>query len=285
MRASQIACCLEVSSFKPGNVHRNRDFEDIKYHHFLASGVAFGEAIYEVSLEKNRVGYYIKKAIVLSKKWSPTNANLGIILLHVPIALAFGRVKKFDENKVRRELLKIAKESTVDDVIHLYEAINIAKPKLSKAKKGPDVSSEEAIKEIKEKGYNLYDIFKFSADHDNIGKEWVTSFSISFEGYKKLEEFYEDDINLAITKLFLYLLSKYPDSLIIKKKGLEIAKIISKKAENILNNFSLEKVKEFDNFLSREGNKLNPGTTADLVASSIMLFLLKRIEEGNTILK
>ncbi|ADG13189.1 triphosphoribosyl-dephospho-CoA protein [Methanocaldococcus infernus ME] len=286
MRASQIACCLEVSAFKPGNVHRYKDFDDVKYHHFIASGIAFGEAVYELCINKSNIGYYIKKAVSLSRKWSPSNTNLGIILLHLPIALAISKVGTFDEKLLREELLRIAKNSTYKDTIYLYEAIKLANPNLTKPKEGPDVMDEESIKEIEEKKINLYDIFLFSADHDLIGGEWVNSFPISFEGCKLLEHYYEKerDINLAITKTFLSILSKYPDSLIIKKKGYDVAKKVSELAKKVLKDFSIEKLKEFDNYLRLEGNKLNPGTTADLTASSIMLFLIKRINESNTIL-
>lgn len=67
MKASQIACCLEVSSFKPGNVHRNRDYRDIKYHHFINAGIAFGNVVYEAAQKDRDVGLYIKKQLLRVK--------------------------------------------------------------------------------------------------------------------------------------------------------------------------------------------------------------------------
>ena len=107
MKASQIACCLEVSSFKPGNVHRNRDYRDIKYHHFINAGIAFGNVVYEAAQKDRDVGLYIKKAVIESKKWSPTNANLGIIMLHIPIAMAAGKLDSFDENKLKNKIIRL----------------------------------------------------------------------------------------------------------------------------------------------------------------------------------
>jgi triphosphoribosyl-dephospho-CoA synthase len=286
MKASQIACCLEVSSFKPGNVHRNRDYRDIKYHHFINSGIAFGNVVYEASQKDRDVGLYIKKAVIESKKWSPTNANLGIIMLHIPIAMASGRLESFNENKLRDNLKKIAENTTVEDALNVYDAINIAMAYVNKPKKGPDVTSEEAKKELIEKGLTLLDVYKISAEWDNISKEWVDNFKISFEGYNLLKKYYNelDNINLAVTKTFLNLLSKYPDTLIARKRGFETALEVSKMAEEVLNNFTEEKVKEFDRYLSKDGNKLNPGTTADLIASSLMIFILDRIDNNKTIL-
>ncbi|WP_456373337.1 triphosphoribosyl-dephospho-CoA synthase [Methanocaldococcus sp.] len=286
MKASQIACCLEVSSFKPGNVHRNRDYRDIKYHHFINSGIAFGNVVYEASQDDKNVGLYIKKAVIESRKWSPTNANLGIIMLHIPIAMASGKLDNFNKNKLKKNLKKIAENTTVEDAINVYDAINIAMAYVDKPKKGPDVSSKDAKRELIENGLTLLDVYKISAEWDNISKEWVDNFKISFEGYELLKKYYKElnNINLAVTKTFLNILAEYPDTLIARKKGFETALKVSKMAKDVLKNFNEEKVKEFDNYLSKEENKLNPGTTADLIASSLMIFILDRIDSGKTIL-
>jgi triphosphoribosyl-dephospho-CoA synthase len=110
MKASQIACCLEVSSFKPENVHRNREYDDIKYHHFISSGIAFGNIIYEASQDNKDIGKYIKLAVIESKKWSPTNANLGIIMLHMPIGIASGKIDEFNENVLKKEIISTTKK-------------------------------------------------------------------------------------------------------------------------------------------------------------------------------
>ncbi|AEF96637.1 triphosphoribosyl-dephospho-CoA synthase [Methanotorris igneus] len=287
MRASQIACCLEVSAFKPGNVHRNRDYSDIKYHHFISSGIAFGQVVYEASQSEGNIGYYIKRGVIESKKWSPTNANLGIIMLHMPIAMASGKLEEFNKDALKKNLKDIVLNTTVEDAINVYDAINIAMAGgLNKPKDGPDVASEGAKKELIEKNLTLYDVFKISSEWDNISKEWTNNFKISFEGYELINKYYNEtnDIHLSITKTFLTLLSKYPDTLIARKKGIEVAKMVSKMAKDVLDNFSMEKVVEFDKYLSKEGNKLNPGTTADLIASSLMIFLLDKIDKGETIL-
>ncbi|CAB3287941.1 Triphosphoribosyl-dephospho-CoA protein [Methanocaldococcus lauensis] len=286
MKASQIACCLEVSSFKPGNVHRNRDYRDIKYHHFINSGIAFGNVVYEASQDDKNVGLYIKKAVIESRKWSPTNANLGIIMLHIPIAMASGKLDNFNKNELKKNLKKISENTTVEDAINVYDAINIAMAYVDKPKKGPDVSSKDAKRELIEKGLTLLDVYKISAEWDNISKEWVDNFKISFEGYELLKKYYKElnNINLAVTKTFLNILAEYPDTLIARKKGFETALKVSKMAKDVLKNFNEQKVKEFDNYLAKDGNKLNPGTTADLIASSLMIFILDRIDSGKTIL-
>ena len=287
MKASQIACCLEVSSFKPGNVHRNREYDDIKYHHFLSSGIAFGNIIYEASQDNKDIGKYIKLAVIESKKWSPTNANLGIIMLHIPIGMSSGKIDEFNENVLKKEIIFTTKNTTVNDAINVYDAIEIAMPNINPPKEGPDAQKNDAKQELIEKNLTLYDVFKISSTWDSISKEWAEGFNISFKGYKLLNEYYDEynNINLATTKTFLSILSEHPDTLIARKKDLDTSKMVSEMAKDILDNgFKKEDIEEFDKFLSKEGNKLNPGTTADLVASSLMIFLLDRIDKKDTVL-
>jgi len=286
MKASQIACCFEVGSFKPGNVHKNRDYDDIKYHHFVSSGIAFGDIIYEACLEKNNIGNFIKKGVIESKKWSPTNANLGIIMLHMPIAIAASNLDKFSESALKKETEKIIKNTTVQDAIDVYAAIEIALAFVNAPENGPDLKSKDAKDELIEKNLTLYDVFKISSTWDSISNEWTENFKISYNGYNLINEYYEEynNINIAVTKTFINLLSNYPDTLIARKKGIDDAKMVSEKAKEVLNNFNEKTVLEFDKFLSKDGNKLNPGTTADLIASSLLIFLLDRISNEKTIL-
>ncbi|ABO35756.1 triphosphoribosyl-dephospho-CoA protein [Methanococcus maripaludis C5] len=286
MKASQIACCFEVGSFKPGNVHKNRDYDDIKYHHFVSSGIAFGDVIYEACLEKNNIGNFIKKGVIESKKWSPTNANLGIIMLHMPIAIAASNLDKFSESALKKETEKIIKNTTVQDAIDAYDAIEIALAFVNAPENGPDLKSKDAKDELIEKNLTLYDVFKISSTWDSISNEWTENFKISYKGHNLINEYYEEynNINIAVTKTFINLLSNYPDTLIARKKGIEEAKMVSEKAKEVLNNFNEKSVLEFDKFLSKDGNKLNPGTTADLIASSLLIFLLDRISNEKTIL-
>ena len=286
MKASQIACCLEVSSFKPGNVHRNKDYDDIKYHHFLNSGVAFGDIIYKASKDPQNIGQYIKLAVIESKKWSPSNANLGIIMLHTPIATTTGQMEEFNINTLKKEIKNTVKNTTTDDAIAVYDAIEIAMPNINPPKEGPDAQKNDAKQELREKNLTLYDVFKISSSWDSISYEWTKGFNISFEGYYLLNKYYKqyNNINLATTKTFLNILSNHPDTLIARKKDENTSKMVSDKAKEVLNNFNEESLLKFDKFLSNEGNKLNPGTTADLIASSLMIFLLDRINNKNTVL-
>src|SRR3954454_12501969 len=84
--AVQLACLLEVSAPKPGNVSPGRHFPDARYEDFLASAVAIGDPL---SMAGTRpLGTTVRLAIEATARWTRSNTNLGIVLLLAPLARA-----------------------------------------------------------------------------------------------------------------------------------------------------------------------------------------------------
>src|ERR1700730_14926778 len=84
--AAQLACLLEVSAPKPGNVSPGRRFVDLGYEHFLASAAAIGAPL--ASAGTRPVGATVRAAIEATMRWTASNTNLGIVLLLAPLARA-----------------------------------------------------------------------------------------------------------------------------------------------------------------------------------------------------
>ena len=84
--AAQLACLLEASAPKPGNVSPGRHFADVRYEDFLASAVAIGEPL--AGAGTRTVGATVRLAIEATARWTRSNTNLGIVLLLTPIARA-----------------------------------------------------------------------------------------------------------------------------------------------------------------------------------------------------
>lgn len=290
---AQLACVLEASAPKPGNVNRYHDFRDTKYEHFLASGIAIGRFAESaalrgfeagkgnISIGNVGVGRLIRDAVFETKRWhSGRNTNLGTAMLLIPLSAACGiTLARFKNEDVRKNLDAVIKKSTYEDSLFLYEAIRAAKPGgLGKVRK-LDVNSKSSSKEIIRKKLNLYDIFKFSKD--SVALELITKMRVSFEiGYPNIIEAYskKKDINAAILSAFLEILSQVPDSLIARKNGIKVAQEISQEAKAILETGTdAERLEKFDRKLRDKNNRLNPGTTADLVASSLMIALLNGV--------
>jgi triphosphoribosyl-dephospho-CoA synthase len=294
---AQLACILEVSSPKPGNVNRYYDFKDTRYEHFLASSIAIGRFVHEATAKGYGVGKgnlkvgevglgkLIKEAVFESKKWHKgENTNLGIVMLLIPLASACGLTLAQKGNIVNSTLKEnfdyIMKGTTYRDALYLYKAIRFSKPGGLGKVEDLDVNDESSDEKIKSKNLNLYQIMKLT-QMDTIAKELTTGMRISFEiGYPTIIESYSKskDINNAIVHCFLKILSEIPDSLIARKNGINVAEEISREAMVLLEmGLDSRGLNRFDRKLRDEKNRLNPGTTADLVASSLMIALLNGV--------
>lgn len=297
VRCAQLALLLEVSGYpKPGNVHRTSDFKDTRYEHFLASAVAIEPCLRRVayrglkasrsliSLDNLRLGYFIKYGVREVLKWqSGGNTCLGILTLIVPLACAAAMSSREGLTNLRSYVGKIVKSTTPRDSIDFYDAISIANPGGLGSSPRLDVRDLKSRDQIIREGIGLFEVFKISADYDLISREWVTSFEISFEiGSPYFSKLLNElgDVNIATVHTFLKILSMYPDTLIARKAGLDRAREVSVRAREVLSAGGLltedgrRMIWSFDRELRAEGNRLNPGSTADLVASSIMISLL-----------
>ncbi len=84
----------------------------------------------------------------------------------------------------------------------------------------------------------------------------------------------------ATVELYLALLAAVPDTLIARKRGRDAAERVSAGAARVLaaggvRRAGQEALEAFDASLRRDGNALNPGTTADLVTAVLFVALLE----------
>lgn len=291
---AQLACALEAACQKPGNVNRFHDFNDTKLEHFLASAVAIGDAAKKAAERGYRIqereldyatlglGELIMRAVKDSQRWHKgRNTNLGIAMLLIPLSAGYGlalRAKGLSDAIVRRELDRAIKGTTTRDALDFYRAVKIARPGGLGRVSTLDVMEEDSLREITQDGLNLHHILTLS-EGDSIPLELTGKMPITFEvGYPEIMEVYEKtgDLTLATLQGYMRILAEVPDSLIARKNGAEAAKDISSMAREILNaGMPMEDIEEFDRKIRRGDNSLNPGTTADLTASSLMVCLLK----------
>src|ERR671923_2484015 len=84
--AAQLACVLEASAEKPGNITPTHDFADTSYEDMLRSAIAVGPAL--ARARERRVGETVLGVVEASRRAAPANTNLGIALLLAPLAKA-----------------------------------------------------------------------------------------------------------------------------------------------------------------------------------------------------
>src|ERR1044071_7013116 len=84
--AAQLACVLEVSAEKPGNITPRHDFADTSYEDMLRSAIALGPELGRAA--ERGVGDTVLAAVCATRRVSGANTNLGIALLLAPLARA-----------------------------------------------------------------------------------------------------------------------------------------------------------------------------------------------------
>jgi triphosphoribosyl-dephospho-CoA synthase len=296
----ELALLLEVSADKPGNVNFIVGFEGTTVEHFLASAVAAessfeeaarrGIAVHDKKLSVSDVGMgqIIKECAADINAWQKGgNTLLGTVMLFVPIAVAAGMTPTEEnfgfEFPRLRENLKLAVESTTaEDAVHLYEAIDVAKPSGLGGAPDLDVNDPASKTRILKENVSLYEVFKIAAGYDDICSEWVNNYPITFDLVYPylLKQLKRGDLNMAIVHTFLKVLSEHPDTFIARKVGAEKAREISLDAKKILELGGVEtsegrkSILELDRKLRVSGNLLNPGTTADITTAALALCTL-----------
>jgi triphosphoribosyl-dephospho-CoA synthase len=169
----------------------------------------------------------------------------------------------------------VLEELTVEDARMAYEAIRLAAPAgLDKVECYDVYDSRIDI--------TLREAMKFAQDRDTVASEYVTGFELTFHlGYATLLKLWEGGCKASesIVQTFLTILAQVPDSLIARKNGLVVAEHVSELAKRVLESGGvfcdrgLKELHNLDHTLRDERHCLNPGTTADLVAASLFVFL------------
>jgi triphosphoribosyl-dephospho-CoA synthase len=269
--AGQLACLFEVSVEKPGNVSPRAGFADARFEDFAASAVAIGPALRDAGLVT--VGETIARAAADTRRLVATNTNLGMILLLAPLARAAARVA--GEDGLRAALSGVLADLTVQDARLAYEAIRAASPAGMGEVDRHDVGEDDVT-------FTLHEAMAAARERDSIAREYVTDFAITFTlGVATLRRSWQDGAAFsdAIMTAFLTILAEVPDTLIARKNGLVAAEGVSRRAARVLTaGGPLSKqgrayLAELARELGDEAHALNPGTTADLVAAAIFVFL------------
>jgi triphosphoribosyl-dephospho-CoA synthase len=280
-----MACLLEVSAPKPGNVNRHSDFADTRFEDFVLSAVAIGPAMEGAG--RAGVGQTIWRAIRDTRLLVHSNTNLGMVLSlaplvkacsHAPYLLrpgALGNSARVGAGEVRESLAQVLAALTVEDARRAYTAIRLAQPGgLGKASQA-DVAREPSI--------TLYQAMALAQERDALAREYVTDFAITFGiGYPALKDAWHasGDLSAAIVQAYVTILAQVPDTLIARKRGADMADQVSRWAGDVLamgGVFTAQGqagLAELDRALRDEGHTLNPGTTADLTTAAIFLLLL-----------
>jgi len=304
----QLSILLEASSPKPGNVNRQMGFSDTDYRHFLASASLMARSLHlsaergielaegEIRPSELKLGELIHHgARDTFTGINKRNTILGTILLYVPLVVACAAAIRqngsFSSDAVAEWLDIIVRNTTVEDTVNLYRAFHLARSTSPRHNESTswtdahsryDIDNKNIFENIKEDALTLQTLFEMSSEVDEISNEWANQFSLTLtKVFPYLDSVTEnlEDLEEGIVQTFIWLLSLRPDGLITKKAGEVKAEEVRALAEKIMSAWNhssgpVEVMFQLDVELRKEGNLLNPGTTADLVSTAILCKLV-----------
>ena len=256
--AAQLACVLEASAEKPGNITPRHDFADTSYEDMLRSAIALGPELGRAA--ERGVGDTVLAAVHATQRVAGANTNLGIALLLAPLA----RAAQLAGGTLRERAEEVLGALTLDDARGAYAAIRTAGAGGLDEPVEHDVRAEPTIA--------LRDAMAAAAERDSVASEYATGYALTFDlGLPALDDGLAP--RAATVELFLTLLAAVPDTLIARKRGRAAAEQVSAGAARVLAKQAT--LEAFDASLRRDGNALNPGTTADLVTAVLFVALLE----------
>jgi triphosphoribosyl-dephospho-CoA synthase len=266
-----LACLLEATAPKPGNVHRGADFEDLTFIDLAASGVAIGAGIDRVlsfDPHERTLGRMILAAVDAMNAACQSNAYLGTILLIAPLALAAPSLA------LGAGVKDVLQSLSTADAADVYDAIRRAKPG------GLGQTSEHDINARAPD--DLIAAMTAAADRDMVARQYANGFAdVLGEVAPLIEDARASGLStsLAIVHTHVTLISRHGDSLIARKCGDAVSQHAAARAQRVLD-AGLPKsddyfvaLAEFDFWLRSDGHRRNPGTTADLIGAALFALL------------
>jgi triphosphoribosyl-dephospho-CoA synthase len=267
--AAQLACLLEASAEKPGNITPRHDFADTSYEDMLRSAIALGPEIGRAA--ERGVGETVLAAVRATGRVTGANTNLGIVLLLAALARAArlgGRLRERGE--------EVLGALTLDDARGAYTAIREA------GAGGLDEPVEHDVRDAPT--VTLREAMAAAAERDSVAAEYATGYALTFErGLPALQRGLDDGLRPreATVEAFLEMLATVPDTLVARKRGRRAAERVSAGAASVLaaggvrSDAGRAALQQLDASLRADGNALNPGTTADLVTAVLFVALLE----------
>jgi triphosphoribosyl-dephospho-CoA synthase len=261
-----LACLLEVTAPKPGNVHRGADFDDLTFADFLVSGVTIGPIL--ATAAQIRVGQAILKAVEATRDAVGTNSNLGMVLLLAPLAAVP------PHQPLREGIHTVLQRLTAEDAAAIWKAIHAANPGGLGRADQHDITGPPPD--------DIVAAMRLAADRDLVAAQYANGFAHVFDDVVPWlceEQHRRGSLMDSIVRTHIRMLAQFPDTLIARKAGREVAQRASLLAQQVLDAANASEqayhdaLAEFDFWLRSDGRQRNPGTTADLIAAGLFVAL------------
>ncbi len=269
--AAELACLLEASAPKPGNVHRAADFDDLTFQDLVVSAVCLGSIFSQA--RQLTVGELVRQSIELIAETVGRNTYLGTVILLAPLSKS--RLWLVGNGwEVGSDVAETLNRLTPVDAADVYSAIRLAGPGGLGRSDRYDVADEPPA--------SLLAGMASAADRDMVARQYHTAFSDVFRRVvPELGAGFDLDwpVSHTIVHAHVRLMASTPDSLIVRKLGTAMGRESQSRAQRVLDAGSplspnyVQALADLDFWLRSDGNRRNPGTTADLIAAGLFVLL------------
>ena len=260
---AQLAMMLEVCAWKkPGNVDRCHDYTETWLEHFLATMIFSRLALEDAERAQRSIGEIFYDAVAASSYHSGGNTHFGAFLLLIP--LIYGKSIAGADAAV--------KNTTTADAILFYQAFSKTAVRVREGDDTYDIHDPTVYDRLRADGQTMYSLMEYSKEFDMVAREWTNSFTLSQWTASQLWNAHERKYTGrdSISRVFLQLMAKEPDTFIAKKWGIEEAEAVQQKAHAVLaGSISLD---AFDAECIAKG--INPGSLADIMIAGLYLALV-----------
>lgn len=260
----------EINAIKPGNVSRGHPGHDMDYADFIKSAQAVTPILCRPG---TGVGRRILEAVRATRAAVGCNTNLGMLLLFAPLIRArecLGPGENLEQN-----LKDVLEDLDQCDAENVYAAIRLAEPGgLGQAEKY-DVHFDVQV--------GLREAMSEARSRDLIAAQYSSGFEDLFHlGLPALRGYLQrwKSMEWATVGCYLTFLSRFPDTHISRKFGTDKAQEIMLKTRELWRKLDKNENPEgmrsalLDYDRELKGANINPGTSADMTAASLLLYRL-----------
>jgi triphosphoribosyl-dephospho-CoA synthase len=263
----------EASATKAGNVHPSARFENMDHSQFVAAASAIGKAI-DQSIDKS-LGAMVAECTQAMLATTGVNTSLGTILLLAPLILCEHKLSRtirshlLQQDRAGIPLQDFVRDTDADDCESVYRAIASCKPG------GLGISETMDVRGPPPE--SLLSAMQNAAGRDDVALQYCNGYRevARYAQILSSSDFQEMQLLDAIRRLQIMILAERIDSLIVRKCGPSIGLQVQSQAMEVLQSgpYGSELFESrwsaFDAFLRSDGNRRNPGTTADLIAAAL----------------
>ena len=264
----------EVNALKPGNVSPYSEGHDMSVADFVKSAELTSPILCNASLS---VGERILESVKITISEVGCNTNLGMLLLFAPLI----RAAELGVSSLHSNLGNVLLGLDTKDAAHIFTAISHASPG------GLGESDKYDVNKQLKGNITLQMAMTEAKDRDLIAKQYVTDFADIFsQGFICVGDFAArwNSVQWAAVACYMGFMAEFPDSHIRRKYGQKVAEQIKINAAPIATVFrdkdspeeATEMLMEFDKALKQKD--VNPGTSADLTAASLLVYHLGKTE-------